>query len=403
MTTTLSIGSFNANDRVNTFLKSMKLGKPLRQAAEYGGTGVDIAVPGALDTSAWVESRFQIVIQDTSVDAVAGRVVTLSRELEDLSPITFQLDGSAHPGTLIPVVSEYIEVPLEAPNNALLLSTHWTRIEIIIKREPWVYGPEQFVVQDYDHLCPYVIDISAMKGVTPAPINLQVDVEALELTSFYAGCYPEANPALVDFLRETHDLSWSGGGSGTDTYAYPGSGSYNSNNSATAVYADIEVTDFEHGEYHVFVRAQKTAGTVYVKQAFGDYVSITTTTWDLYHLGVVTLPTSAVHGAAASYLRVYLKGDGTNYVRANYFFFVPASFGGTVGWKASSGHAHVLLWEDDVVYRDSAGCVGEAFGERRMRARQGSIIVCGEVASHAAFFEAIYDVYVDPRYELLTT
>jgi len=403
MSTALSIGSWNANDRVNTFLKGMSLGKPNREAQEYGGTGVDIAIAGALDTSAWVESRFIVDIRDSSVDAVAARVVLLSRELEDLSPISFQLDGSANPGTMIPKVSEFVEVPLEEPWNVLLTKTYMTRVEIVILREPWVYGDEQMILNAASHEVPHVLDISAMKGVTDAPINMLVDSGTYELTSLYAGCYPEENADLTLFLRETHDLSWTGGSADTTVNAYPGTGSYRRNNSLTAAYADIDVTDLLHGEYHVFVRALKTAGTVYAKQAYGDYVSITSTAFDLYHLGVVTLPTAAVHGTAASYLRVYLKGDATNYVWANYFFFLPASFGGAIGWKSLSGHAHELLWEDDVVYRDAAGCVGEAFGERRMRARQGGIVIIGEHVTNTGTIPFDVSVYVDPRYELLTT
>lgn len=400
--TVLRFGTFNGNDRVNTRVMSWSLGKPLRVRESYGGPGVDIAAAGAVDESAWAESRWEIEIRDTTVDGVSARVAALAAALRDLSTITVGMPGSDHVGTLIPKNAECVERPITAISPVTFTET----VEVIVERDQWVYGPEQTIVDAVATALPAVIDISAMNGTAPAPVNILAAAGAVEVESFYAGAYPDETATIDLFVREAHTLSWSGGAPEDDGSGWPNGISFTlwKSNTLAPVYADIDVTDFEHGEYHVFCRgkASHADGVVYAKQAFGEYVQMDATVeLRLYHLGVVTLPTSGVYGAAASLLRVYLMGDDTYYAMANTFVFIPANFGGMVGWKADSGHVHDLRFEDDVVYRDAYGDIGNAFGERRVKTLGGAIVAIAETVTSTPTTTATLTVYADPRYEQL--
>jgi hypothetical protein len=384
-------GTFNGNDRVNTRVMSWSLGKPLRVRASYGGPGVDIAAAGAVDESAWAESRWEIEIRDTPVDGVSDRVALLAAALRDLSTITVGMPGSDHVGTLIPKNAECVERPITAISPVTFTET----VEVIVQRDQWVYAPEQTIINASATALPAVLDISSMNGTAPAPVNLLAA----------AGAYPDETATIDLFVREAVDFSWSAGAATTGADGWPdGAGNtYWQSNTLAPVYADIDVTDFEHGEYHVFCRGKENnaAGSCYVKQAFGDYVEIVGTSPRLYHLGVVTLPTSGVYGAAASLLRVYLMGDDTYYAMANTFVFIPANFGGMVGWKADTGHVHELRFENDVVYRDAYGDIGNAFGERRIKTLGGAIVAIAETVTSTPTTTATLTVYADPRYEQL--
>lgn len=136
----LLIGSVDCNDGLSTTLVAMTLGKPGRSAEEHGGPTVDIAAVGSVDTSQLVESRFTVQVSGASVDAVSDIVASIAAEVRDLADITVGLQGSAYTGTLKARIGECIEIPLERPMDSALMNAHWTRIEIVVRREPWVYG-----------------------------------------------------------------------------------------------------------------------------------------------------------------------------------------------------------------------------------------------------------------------
>lgn len=139
----LLIGSVDCNDGVNTTLFAMTLGKPGRFAEEYGGPSIDIAAVGSVDTSQLVESRFTVDVSAASVDAVSAIVALIASEVRDLANITVGLQGSAYTGTLKVRIGECIEIPLDKPMDSALMNAHWTRVEIVVRREPWIYGAEE--------------------------------------------------------------------------------------------------------------------------------------------------------------------------------------------------------------------------------------------------------------------
>lgn len=239
-------------------------------------------------------------------------------------------------------------------------------------------------------------------GDLPAPLVVVVDADLLELNALFAGVYSDSSATIDDFAITANSLTWSTDSKTTDTAGYPdGVGNtLQRNQSATEVYADIDVTDFALGEYLLLAKCKATsanAGTI--RHAFQSAVSIPFTTLQLLPLGVVTLPCSAVRAAATSTLRVYLAGDGTNYGYANAFFFVPVSRSGLLGWHKLGGHAHVLRWEDGALYADDVGDLGNAYGDRQLLTRGGLLVVVAEQATPQPTTGLVAAVTQTPRFE----
>ena len=404
----LLVGSVDCNDRVSTRLMAMTLGKPGRSAEEYGGPTVDIAAVGSVDTSQLVESRFTVEVSGASVDAVSAIVASISAEVRDLSDITVGLKGSAYTGTLKPRIGECIEIPLDAPMDSALMNAHWTRVEIVVRRGPVVYGlinsPYSATALDL----PTVLGLSHEAGQVPAPHNLALDFGALECRAFYAGLYPDPLAVVADFIHEMHDnATWSGGAAWTEPAGWPDGVSYTTwrTSSAAEVYADIDVSAHQPGEYLLLAKCKATvasAGTI--RHEYIAPAPIPTTTLGWLELGVVSLPTSAVRGTLPSLLRIYLAGDGANYGWVNAVALVPVSFGGFVGWRRPAGDgANKLAWEGGVAYADDACALSEAIGSRQLIGHGGSLFVIAEQATPAPTTAATVTVAQIPRHEQLPT
>jgi hypothetical protein len=391
------------NDGVTTRLVEMELGIPKREAAEYGGPGFDIARLGAVDMSGLVESRFVIDVFGSDPDSIVATVSQISASVRERASITIGLRGSAYTGTLVSVLGSCIEIPTDEPWRSMLARGERTRVEVTVKRDPYVYGPTETLADASAYDLPAVIDLSAQTGDHPAPLDILADFGAGEATQFFAGRYPDAGAATGDFVHLATALSWSGGAATTDAAGYPdgvGNTIWRADASA-GVSAAIDVTDYEPGEYLVLCRGKSSnaAGVVYARQQYGAAVRLTGTTLALYPLGTVTLPTAAVRGAGAATLTVYLRGDDTYYACANAFYLVPASFGGLIGWQAATGHAHALRWSSDMLYADDVGALGEAFGGRRIVGKGGCLVAVAELATPAATTAADMTVTDEPRWE----
>ncbi|MDD4868523.1 MAG: hypothetical protein PHQ28_15855, partial [Mycobacterium sp.] len=240
-------------------------------------------------------------------------------------------------------------------------------------------------------------------GQFAAPVEGTFDAMGSELAALYAGVYEDVTASIADFAIEAVDLPWSGGSATTDSAGYPdGAGNtVQRNQSATEIYADLVVTGYEDGEYLFLAKSKATAANAgTIRHAYCDAVDIPTTALALLNLGMVTLPCSSVRGTAASTLRVYLAGDGTNYGYVNVFFLVPASRG-LIAWQMSSGHAHAITHDGRIIYADDVADFEHAPGPKPLITRGGLLVVVAEQATPEPVTGLVTTLTTRPRYAQL--
>lgn len=342
-------GSFDANDGVSTDLLGMRIGVPDRKAEEYGGPGVDIAALGPVDTSAHVEAWFRIGFRKTSVDTVTAYVDLLRAELRDLSTITVGLEGSAYTGTLTPTIARCIDVPVDSK----LIQMYTTIVEVIVRREPWIYGPTDPLYTALALTIPAVLDLSAMAGQMAAPLDLLFDATATNLHQLVCGVYPDAPAALSKFIRKAVDLTWSSGGEASpDGGGWPDGITYAI---ATSSYANPTVitTAVPHGQGSSGTKPVLIAGHTSTPNINGYHVATLTgpSTFTIpvavtvagsggaAHFSLTTWKTNSATG-------VYTDLDVTDYIGGSYALYanlkrddlaVPATIGTPYGTVAIEG------------------------------------------------------------------
>jgi len=397
-------GSFDANDRVHSRVLKWELGKPQRVRPQYGGPGVDIAVAGPVDESAWAIARWTIELSDTSGDGVSARVAALAAELRDLSAITVGMPNSAYTGTLTPKNAECLERPITAISPVAFAET----VEVIVEREAWVYGATETPYDAEAVTIPCVLSLAAMLGDAPAPLNLLLEATAADLHQVVAGVYPDAPAALEKFVLEAVDLSWSAGAADTDANGYP-DGAGNTvwkTNAAAGVYTDVDVTDYLPGTYALYANVKRDAGAspATIETPYTDPVTIEGTDLRRQLVGIVSLPCATVRGAATSTLRLTMKGDDTDYVYCNTLEIIPVSWG-YVGWHHTTpgSSADTLRFADGLVYADDAASLAYAIDPTSLLALGGTLVIIGEGTAEAPTQAAETTVSYEPRWEQLPT
>jgi len=405
MSNSLVIGSVDCNDGVTTELVAMDIGKPQRMRAQYGGPGVDIAVAGPVDESAWVDAWFRIRVTGASLDATLAVVAAIADEVRDLATITVGLDGSAYTGQLVPKIGECVEVPLEHPAETELIHAHRTVIDVVVEREAPVYGAADQLYTAAALTIPAVRDLSAMKGQMAAPLDLLLDATATNLHQVVAGVYPDAPAGLAKFILEAVDLSWSAGAADTDANGYP-DGAGNTvwkTNAADGVYTDVDVTDFLGGSYAVYanVRRDTDCDPATIGTPYGG-VAIEGTDLRRQLVGLVSLPCSSVRGSATSTLRITLKGDDTDYAYCNTIEIIPVSWG-YVGWHHTTpgSSADTLRFADGLVYADDVASLAYSIDPTSLLALGGTLVVTGEGTAEAPTLAVAATVTYLPRWEQL--
>lgn len=399
--TILVVGLVDCNDRVNTRLIAMTLGKPLRSASEYGGLGIDVAKVGVVDMSALVESRFTVELSAVSVDAVLAIKDSISAEVRDLANITVGFRDSTFVGTLKVRIGECIEIPMEEPWNTRLSGDHVTRIEIVVRRDPYVFASTEMLHSAAGFDCPALIPLVAQTGQFSAPQDTLLDAGALELSACYVGHTDDEAAFISDFVKPLAAASWSAGAAAADTTGYPAGAGNTIWRHTAAAYTDVDVTNLDPGEYLVMANCKGTTTNMdTIQHAYCGPVLIPTTTLHLLPLGIVSLPCRAVRGAATSTLRVTITGGGAGeYASVNYIALLPVSRG-LIGWRVTSGHAHRVLWADGTMYVEDVVKLNEAFGgSAPLRTRRGQLVLLAEQATPAPTTHLHVTVSDDPRWE----
>lgn len=251
---------------------------------------------------------------------------------------------------------------------------------------------------------PCVLDLSAMTGQHEAPLELVLNAATADLHHVVAGVYPDEDAVIADFVKQAVVLTWSAGAAAADANGYP-DGVGNTvwkTNSASAVYADIDVTSYEPGTYAVYANASRDSGAdpAQVYTAYTDEVDIEGTDLRRHLLGYVSLPCSTVRGSATSSLRVYLISDGTDYVYLNTIELIPASWGIT-GWHhaTTTESADELRFADGIVYADDVASLAYATGDRELFALGGVLILTGEAEAEAPLLAVTASLEYTPRWE----
>lgn len=406
--TIAAFGSWNGNDRIHTFLVSWSLGVPERSAAQLGGPGIDIAASGPVDESAWVEAHWRIRIEDSSVDGISARVAALAAELRDLSTITVGLKGAAYTGTLVPKLAKRVELPLSTG----LVWLYQETVEIVVQREAPVYTAATALYSAAALSLPAVLDLSAMTGDMPSPLDMLFDAATADIHQLVAGYYPAAAQPITKFVLKAVDLQWyaTGGGAAAgsaaaDANGYP-AGVGNTLwrvNTLVGDYTDLDVTDFLGGTYALYANVKRDAGAS--PATIGTpYGSIDIEGADLRRqlIGLVSLPCASVRGAATSTLRVTLTGDGTDYAYCNTIEIVPVGWG-AVGWHHATpaSSADKLRCADGLVYADDVAALAYVTLGRELLALGGTLVITGEATAEAPTLAVAGTVAHVPRHEQL--
>lgn len=259
---------------------------------------------------------------------------------------------------------------------------------------------------------PAVASLAAQTGQYAAPLDLLLDAAAVTLAACYVGHTEDETAVIGDFVKPMVAAAWlkTGGGAATgvvlaDEAGYPAGGtSVWETKDAAGDTTLVDVTAHS-GEYAVFANVKYRVGAagVYVRQQFGDWRPITTAALKLLYLGNVSLPTQAVRGAGVSTLAVSIKGDDTNYAGINYVALLPVSRG-LIGWQATTGHAHRVLWADGTMFVEDVVKLDEAFGgSAPLRVLRGQLVILAEQATAAPTTIVSTTLTVVPRYEQFPT
>ncbi len=410
MSTVLVAGSVNLNDGVNTILLGLSLGTAQREAEQLGGPGVDIAASGPLDESAWVETTAEVLVAGSSVDDVMARVSAIAAELRDCSDWTVGLDGSAYTGTLRVKLGRCVELPLEAPWMTALVGAHKTRLAITVLREPWVYGASTVLYSASSVALPCVLDLSAMSGDAPGPLELLLDADAdVDLHQVVAGVYPDETAAISDFVLRAVTLSWSGGSAMANATGYP-DGVGNTvwyTDSPTGVSADIDTSGYVPGIYALYanIAGYGSDPVGVIETTYTDPVEVVGSQLRRHLLGLVSLPCQHVRGAASSALRVRISYPGSaGGVVLNTVELVPCH-AGLIGWHPDSPsvYADTLRFADGVVYADDVASLAYLTHGARLRTLGGALVLTGEGTVAAPTVAATVTITYRPRWEQLPT
>jgi hypothetical protein len=280
-----------------------------------------------------------------------------------------------------------------------------TQVEVLILREPWVYGAAETLFNAVATTLPCVLDLSAIVGDAAALLGLLLDATSANLHQVVAGVYPESAQALTKFVFEAVDLTWSAGSAAADANGYP-DGAGNTlwkTNAAAGVYTDLDVTDFLGGTYALYANAKRDAGAspATIETPYSDPVAIEGTDLRRQLVGIVSLPCAEVRGAATSTLRVTMKSDGTDYVYCNTLEIIPAGVS-AVGWHhgTAGSSADKLRFEDGLVYADDVASLAYRVGGAVL-ALGGTLVVTGEGTAEAPNVAVATTVTDVPRWEQL--
>lgn len=399
MNTILVVGNVDCNDRVNTRLMAMTLGKPNRSAAEYGGLGIDIASVGSVDISSLVESSFIVEVRAASVDAATSIVALIADEIRDLADIVVGLVNSAYIGTLKVRIGECIEIPLASP--WILTAQYTTLVEIVVRREPYVLSPTETLYNAAGFNAPCLVPLFAQIGQVAAPLDLLLDAGALELSACYIGHTTDEAAVIGDFVKPLVGATWSAGAAAADAAGYPSGGVWRH---TAAAYTDIDVTNLAPGEYLVLANCKgTTASTDTIQTPFSGPVLIPTTTLHLLPFGVISLPNRAVRWPGTDLLRVTITGGGgSEYAAVNYVALLPVSRGifGVRFPFLIGGHAHTLRWENGTSYENDLPTLPYAYGgSAPLRTLGGQLVVLAEQVTSAPTTRLYATVSATPRHE----
>ncbi len=281
-----------------------------------------------------------------------------------------------------------------------------TVVEVTVLREPWVYGAPATLYSASSVSLPAVLDLSAMTGDAPAPLDVLFDASSADIHRLAAGIYPESGVAITKFVRKAVDLTWDTGSATTDSAGWP-DGTGNTvwrTNSATGASASVDVTDLAPGSYAVCVNAKRDAGAspATVGTSVTEAVDIEGTSLRRHLLGIVSLPLTAVRGSATSAIGIVLTSDGTDYAYLNTIEFIPVSWG-CWGWHhaTASGSCDKLRLEDGLTYADDVASLAYVQLGQQLKTLGGTLVVTAEGRSEAPTLAVTSTASYEPRYEQL--
>ena len=250
-------------------------------------------------------------------------------------------------------------------------------------------------------LLPDVASLNGMIGLAAAPVDLALGSATDGIKNLWAGVYPEWPPDTSLFFHEMTGKTWTGGAAAADALGWPDCAGNTlwSDTSDALVTTSIDTADVLPGEYLVLARCKSATvhGDVYcgasavLAEMLTAHVEATTLEW--HALGVVSLPTQAVRGAATAPLYIGIKSLATGTMYINAVALVPTTWG-MCGWVGGASHAHALVWEDGIVYADDVASLAKSLGHQLRT-------LGGAAASVAPTFQVTLGASYVPRWEQL--
>jgi hypothetical protein len=377
--TIFTLGPLDGNDRVHTFLEASDLGVPNVEWQAADGIQYDV------NDDALVDAYFRIRIHGDDAEDLDARIAAwraqVPHPLNGVSENTFTY---GLPGRTSVVTGTVLYSKVAVPSiTHLYVAGDQAVLELHLTRRPHLTTPAQLIHDAAGFDLPDVASLVDIETEYETPLDILLDAGALELNCCYIGHYPDAEATIADFVLPLATATWSAGAATTDAAGYPDGVGNTIWQHTAAAYTDLDVTDYRPGEYLVLVRCKgTTANTDTIGHAYGPTTLIPTTSLAWLALGTVTLPATKVRGTATSTLRLTMTGGGgAEYASANAVCLLPLSFGGAIGWRKASGHAHALCLEDGMLYADDIADIANSVVGRRIRAVGGCLVAVADLVT----------------------
>lgn len=230
--------------------------------------------------------------------------------------------------------------------------THVAVFDLVLTCEPFAYGSEVTLFNGTSKSCPAVMDLSAMVGDYPAPLEITFASPSENIAALYMGLVPELS--FTPYV-EGESMTWAGGTNSDQANAAAHGGYVERNTSATvavATYADTAA--YQRGTYLPLLRAKTSANSARIGYGYGgselDYLEITDTFFRTYALKPVALPIVKTRTGTAANLQARILQNVSGNGELDFMGLCPVSWGMASWVHPTSDTSALIFGYDGTVY-----------------------------------------------------
>jgi len=345
-----TLGSFNCHDRLNTFVRpGVQIGTPETRWEEreslHGINRQARVRTAALRTIVW-----PMRIVASNANDMRSRIASLRAECAKATNTAVMApDGDSTQLTYRLVRQTQPSVPWDE-----LYALQMAEFDLILTAEPFAYGSEVTLFSASAGTCPRVLDLSAMVGDYPAPLEISITATVEDIASLYAGLVPDLS---FDHYNEGEDMTWVGGTNSDVADAAAHGGYTERNTSATAAVATYAHTAFyRRGTYLPLMRARTSANSARLGYGYGgseyDYLEIANTTFRTHALKPVALPIVRTRPGTPANLQARIQQNVSGNADLDWVGLCPISWG-FASWVHPTSDATTLIFGyDGTLYAD---------------------------------------------------